>query len=138
MLRPTWPDKSDKSFLNILVFGYSFFFTLAFLRRASFWPPSMVYVSVINTQTLQITFLHVYSSAALITSTSTFSYFNERPWAVNNSRLNKQLKLKLNYSVAIQMLHFSFLFWKIVPCRDLNPGPPGEKQMTYQCATVLP
>ena len=23
------------------------------------------------------------------------------------------------------------------PKRDLNPGPPGEKQMTYQCATVL-
>ena len=24
-----------------------------------------------------------------------------------------------------------------LPCRDLNPGPPDEKQMTYQCATVL-
>ena len=24
-----------------------------------------------------------------------------------------------------------------LPCRDLNPGRPGEKQMTYQCATVL-
>ena len=34
-------------------------------------------------------------------------------------------------------LRLSFLFWKIVPCQDLNPGPPGEKQMTYQCATVL-
>ena len=28
---------------------------LALLRRASFWPPSMVHISVINTQTLQIT-----------------------------------------------------------------------------------
>ena len=26
------------------------FFMLTFLRRASFWPPSMVYISVINTQ----------------------------------------------------------------------------------------
>ena len=31
---------------------------MALLRRASFWPPYMVYISVINTQTLQITFLH--------------------------------------------------------------------------------
>ena len=45
--------------------------------------------------------------------------------------------LESNYSVVIQTLHLSFLFWKIVPCRDLNPGPPGEKQMTYQCATML-
>ena len=35
-----------------------FFLTLALLRSASFWPPSMVYISVNNTQTLQITFLH--------------------------------------------------------------------------------
>ena len=28
------------------------------LPGASFWPPSMVYISVINTQKLQITFLH--------------------------------------------------------------------------------
>ena len=35
-----------------------FFQMLALLRRAYFWPPSMVYISVINTQTLQITFLH--------------------------------------------------------------------------------
>ena len=34
-----------------------------------------------------------------------------------------------NYSVVIQTLRFSFLFWKIIPCRDLNTGPPGEKQM---------
>ena len=32
---------------------------LALLRSASFWPPSMVNISVINTQTLQITFIHV-------------------------------------------------------------------------------
>ena len=53
---------------------------------------------------------------------------------------NKQMLTTIyesNYSVVIQTLHFSFLFWKIVPCRDLNPGPPCEKQMTYQCATVL-
>ena len=31
---------------------------MALLRRASYWPPSTVYISVINTQTLQITFLH--------------------------------------------------------------------------------
>ena len=33
----------------------------------------------------------------------------------------------------------SFLFRinNSLPCQDLNPGPPGEKQMTYQCATVL-
>ena len=24
-----------------------------------------------------------------------------------------------------------------LPCRDLNPGRPGEDQMTYQCAAVL-
>ena len=39
-----------------------FFKTLALLRRASFWPPSLVYISVINTQTLQSTFLHEQSS----------------------------------------------------------------------------
>ena len=24
-----------------------------------------------------------------------------------------------------------------LPCRDLNPGPPGTKLIAYQCATVL-
>ena len=24
-----------------------------------------------------------------------------------------------------------------LPCWDLNPGPPGTKQIAYQCATVL-
>ena len=38
---------------------YKVFFLFALLRKASFWPPSMVYNSVINTQPLQITFLHV-------------------------------------------------------------------------------
>ena len=31
---------------------------LALLRRESFWPPSIFYISVIITHTLQITFLH--------------------------------------------------------------------------------
>ena len=33
----------------------------------------------------------------------------------------------------------SFLFRinNYLPCRDLIPGPPGEKLMTYQCANVL-
>ena len=39
-------------------FSFLFFQTLALLRRASFWPPSLVYISVMNTQTLHITFLH--------------------------------------------------------------------------------
>ena len=38
-------------FLSIYIFFYT-------LQRASFWPPSMVHISVINTQTLQITFFH--------------------------------------------------------------------------------
>ena len=36
-----------------------FFLMLALFRRASFWPPFMVYISVNNAQTLQITFLQV-------------------------------------------------------------------------------
>ena len=24
-----------------------------------------------------------------------------------------------------------------LPCRNSNPGPPGTKQIAYQCATVL-
>ena len=38
----------------------------------------------------------------------------------------------------IKIVRFTFLFWKIAPCRDLNLGRPSEKQMTCQCATVLP
>ena len=50
---------------------------LALLRRASFWPPSMFYISFL---------------------------------------------FRINHSL---------------PCLDLNPGPPGTKQIAYQCATVL-
>ena len=46
---------------NTSFFRYtqSIFFMLGLLRRASFWPPSRVYISVMYIQTLQITFLHV-------------------------------------------------------------------------------
>ena len=43
-----------------------FFETLALLKRASFWPPSMVYISVIDTQTLQITFLHAFKGSCTL------------------------------------------------------------------------
>ena len=32
---------------------------------------------------------------------------------------------------------FLFRINNSLPCQDLTPGPPGEKQMTYQYATVL-
>ena len=42
-----------------------------------------------------------------------------------------------------QKFYISITAWKrktgviFIRCRDLNPGPTSEKQMTYQCATVL-
>ena len=35
--------------------------TLALLWRAAFWPPSMTYISVINTQALHFTFFHLFN-----------------------------------------------------------------------------
>ena len=82
------------------------FFFLFFINvvpsteETSFWPLSMVYISVI--------ILHILHNISTI--------------------------YESNYSVVIQTLRFSFLFWKIVPCWDLNLGPPGTKQIAYQCA----
>ena len=45
---------------------WSIFFMLALLRRASFWPPSMAYISVIITHILQITIFHICQSAEYI------------------------------------------------------------------------
>ena len=52
---------------------FFFFLMLALLRRASFWPPSIVYISVINTQTYQITFIYaIKDSCTLLCSGSWF------------------------------------------------------------------
>ena len=40
------------------------------------------------------------------------------------------LKFKLLNSFLFRINHS-------LPCRDLNPGPPGTKQIEYQCATML-
>ena len=49
-----------------------FFLTMSLLRRATFWPPSIVYTSVINTQTLQITYRTSVGSFSCTASTPVF------------------------------------------------------------------
>ena len=41
--------------LNFKIHIFFFFFNVGPPKRASFWPPSMVYISVINTHILHIT-----------------------------------------------------------------------------------
>ena len=48
---------SNKQVTGILFIFINISKTLALIRRASFWPPSVVYISVIITHILQITFL---------------------------------------------------------------------------------
>ena len=37
----------------------------------------------------------------------------------------------------LELNSFLFRINNSLPCRPLNPGPPGMKQIAYQCATVL-
>ena len=40
-------------------------------------------------------------------------------------------------SIYLPNISFLFRINNSLPCRDLNPGPPGTKQIAYQCATLL-
>ena len=76
------------------------FFMLALLRRASFSPPSMVYISVIiYTYTLQITFLHA-------------NCVEPRFYAVS-----------MQFHSNLNLINNLFLLKISRPCGDLNPGP---------------
>ena len=54
----TYKTKVKSEFILKSASSEIFFLMLTLLIEHLFWPPSMVYISVINTQTLQITFLH--------------------------------------------------------------------------------
>ena len=66
---------------------------MALLRRSSFWPPFIVYISVNNTKALQITFLHTCQPVKLSTTTSHLTQFKKRDPAFCIGNCNKVLLL---------------------------------------------
>ena len=100
-----------------------FFSNVGPLRRASFWPPSMVYISVIDTQILQITFLHDVDLlwAAFHVLHQHLSFLH----GCCTSVILCGLKPDSVYIFIFKFEQSSYLIslTNSRPCRDLNPGP---------------
>ena len=93
---------------------------LALLRRASFWPPSVVYISVINTQTFQVTFLHVNQLLFSLKNSCPCRDFEPGTSPVPS-------RYGTNWSILAWMLYISTRLWVL---RTPNTGRNSIKNST--------